>query len=189
MKNFNGHRGNNKGHGNRGGSRFGGGRPSFGGRAGGARSDDRQMFEATCSECGKVARVPFRPTGDKPVFCRECFAKQDHGQDQRQGEGPRGGFGNDRGPRDHRPYQPSHGPATVHAPRPTAPDPLLHELRKQLDRMDSKLNQLLELSRGADIRKSLAVVEDTKLKPTTHIKSTAKAKVTKTTKSKVAKKK
>ena len=36
----------------------------------------RQLFEATCSACGKVAMVPFQPSGDKPVYCSECFAIQ-----------------------------------------------------------------------------------------------------------------
>ena len=32
------------------------------------------MFKATCSQCGGVAEVPFQPRGDKPVYCRDCFA-------------------------------------------------------------------------------------------------------------------
>ena len=34
----------------------------------------REMFRATCSQCGGVAEVPFQPSGDKPVYCRDCFA-------------------------------------------------------------------------------------------------------------------
>ncbi len=33
----------------------------------------RQMFEITCSQCGKKDVVPFQPRGDRPVFCREHF--------------------------------------------------------------------------------------------------------------------
>jgi CxxC-x17-CxxC domain-containing protein len=33
----------------------------------------REMFQATCSNCGGIAEVPFQPRGDKPVFCRDCF--------------------------------------------------------------------------------------------------------------------
>jgi len=36
---------------------------------------DKQMFEATCDKCGKQCEVPFRPTGDKPVYCNNCFDK------------------------------------------------------------------------------------------------------------------
>ena len=48
-----------------------GGRGGNGG--GGAR---REMFKATCSQCGGVAEVPFQPRGDKPVYCRDCFASR-----------------------------------------------------------------------------------------------------------------
>jgi CxxC-x17-CxxC domain-containing protein len=36
----------------------------------------REMFSATCATCGKEAQVPFQPTGDRPVYCSECY--QDH---------------------------------------------------------------------------------------------------------------
>ncbi len=38
----------------------------FGGR-------DRQMYPAVCSECGAETTVPFQPTGDRPIYCRDCF--------------------------------------------------------------------------------------------------------------------
>jgi CxxC-x17-CxxC domain-containing protein len=53
----------------------GGGGGGFGGGAGGARPQ-REMFNATCSQCGGVAQVPFQPRGDKPVYCRDCFASR-----------------------------------------------------------------------------------------------------------------
>ena len=34
----------------------------------------RQMFAATCGQCGKQTEVPFQPRGDKPVYCRECYS-------------------------------------------------------------------------------------------------------------------
>jgi len=45
------------------------GRKRFGGKFG----EDRQMFKTTCSNCGKECEVPFKPTGGKPVYCRDCF--------------------------------------------------------------------------------------------------------------------
>ncbi len=44
-------------------------------RGGGSFRDrgDRPMFRATCDNCGKQCEVPFRPTGDKPVYCSDCF--------------------------------------------------------------------------------------------------------------------
>ncbi len=34
----------------------------------------REMHKTTCSDCGKECEVPFKPSGDKPVYCRECYA-------------------------------------------------------------------------------------------------------------------
>ena len=33
----------------------------------------RAMFTARCSQCGGEAKVPFEPSSDKPVYCRDCF--------------------------------------------------------------------------------------------------------------------
>lgn len=46
-----------------------------GGGGGGYSSGPREMFTATCSNCGREARVPFQPRGDKPVYCSDCFEK------------------------------------------------------------------------------------------------------------------
>ena len=35
----------------------------------------REMFVATCALCGGEAKVPFKPTEGRDVFCSECFAK------------------------------------------------------------------------------------------------------------------
>ena len=35
----------------------------------------REMHEAVCDACGGVAKVPFVPRDDRPVYCSECFAK------------------------------------------------------------------------------------------------------------------
>ena len=32
-----------------------------------------QKFDAICSNCGKKCQVPFRPDGQKPVYCKDCF--------------------------------------------------------------------------------------------------------------------
>ena len=33
----------------------------------------RQMYDATCSECGNPCKVPFEPHDDRPVYCSDCF--------------------------------------------------------------------------------------------------------------------
>jgi len=65
-------------------SSYGGGYSS-GSRGGG----QREMFSATCSSCGKEAQVPFQPSGDKPVYCSDCFQ-------QRGGNSRGGGYGGGR---------------------------------------------------------------------------------------------
>jgi CxxC-x17-CxxC domain-containing protein len=34
----------------------------------------REMHPAVCAQCGKDTMVPFRPRGDKPVYCSDCFS-------------------------------------------------------------------------------------------------------------------
>lgn len=100
MGNFNKRGGG--GFGNRGGGRGfgGGGRGGFGGRDRG-RSE---MHRAVCSECGRECEVPFRPTGDKPVYCNDCFGGGDRGGSNRGGRSDRdrGGRDRDRGRREDR---------------------------------------------------------------------------------------
>jgi CxxC-x17-CxxC domain-containing protein len=33
------------------------------------------MFSAVCDNCGNDCQVPFRPSGEKPVYCSNCFDK------------------------------------------------------------------------------------------------------------------
>lgn len=35
----------------------------------------RQMFPATCAQCGTSTQVPFQPRGDRPVYCSDCYRK------------------------------------------------------------------------------------------------------------------
>jgi CxxC-x17-CxxC domain-containing protein len=36
----------------------------------------KTMFEIKCSDCGKTAMVPFKPTAGKPAYCKTCFSKR-----------------------------------------------------------------------------------------------------------------
>jgi CxxC-x17-CxxC domain-containing protein len=60
------------------------------GGGGGSYGGSREMFSATCASCGKEARVPFQPRGDKPVYCSDCFRSQS-GAGSSYGGGSRGG--------------------------------------------------------------------------------------------------
>lgn len=36
----------------------------------------REMHPAVCAECGINTEVPFRPTGERPVYCSDCYRQQ-----------------------------------------------------------------------------------------------------------------
>ena len=78
------------------------GESSYGGGGGGGYGGQREMFSATCASCGKEARVPFQPRGDKPVYCSDCFRAQQGagayggGRSDRSGSSDRGGRGGGR---------------------------------------------------------------------------------------------
>lgn len=61
------------GGGGRGGGMRGGGGGGF--RGGGGGGGAREMHMATCADCGKEARVPFKPRFDRPIYCSDCFEK------------------------------------------------------------------------------------------------------------------
>ncbi len=120
-----------------------GGRPKFGGKFGGGRDGGNrsggriELFPAVCSECRKNCEVPFRPTGDKPVYCRDCFGKQRHvpGRNSNGADGPRADFRRDAVPQ--REHQPEYA-------RPQN-DGGINALKRQLDSLESKANRILEL--------------------------------------------
>lgn len=39
------------------------------------RRQQRQMYNATCAECGAPTQVPFKPMNGRPIYCSECFSK------------------------------------------------------------------------------------------------------------------
>lgn len=60
-----------------------------GGGGGGYSSGPKQMYPATCANCGRETEVPFQPRGDRPVYCRDCFQQRSPSG----GGGGRGGGG------------------------------------------------------------------------------------------------
>jgi CxxC-x17-CxxC domain-containing protein len=45
-------------------------------RGGEMNSRPRQMHTVTCAACGVETQVPFEPSEGRPVYCRDCYAKQ-----------------------------------------------------------------------------------------------------------------
>jgi CxxC-x17-CxxC domain-containing protein len=58
-------------------------------QGGGGFGGPKEMFTATCAECQKECQVPFKPSGDRPVYCFDCNKafRQTRGDDR--GRGPR----------------------------------------------------------------------------------------------------
>ncbi len=129
-----------------------GGRSSFGGnRKPEGRSSDRgrertkeraakadqEMFPATCTSCGRSCEVPFRPDGQKPVLCRECYAAKNSFE--------AGGAKRPERPISKFASKPERGfgdtPKFV-APAATVD---LTRLMKQMDTLEHKLNKILAL--------------------------------------------
>ena len=135
MGNFQG--GGNRGGGFRGGN-GGGGRPSFGGNRGGDRGPIT-MHKAVCDECHKNCEVPFRPSGDKPIYCSDCFSsKRDDGD-----RAPRRDFSNDRGPK--RDFNDRPSPSFTKPTQAPAQDDmknLFREINVKLDRLTSAIEKL-----------------------------------------------
>lgn len=132
MKNFSGDR--REGGFSRGNDR--GGKPAF------ARKEwtnDRpaQMHKAVCAECGKTCEVPFRPTGDKPVYCADCFNKKRDSSDSRVSRdygAPK--FGDRFAPRaDARPAYADRSERPAFKPSPDNSGKQLAEISQKLDRL------------------------------------------------------
>jgi len=40
---------------------------------------ERNFTKVICADCKKECEVPFKPSGDRPVYCRECLSKRKEG--------------------------------------------------------------------------------------------------------------
>lgn len=108
--------------------KFGGLKKVGGWKSGGDRDERPELHDAVCNECGKSCQVPFKPNGSKPIYCRDCFRKEEEGE-----------------PRFDRPSfkKPSYEkPAYRSTPR--APQNDNAEVVRELRAMNAKLDQLIE---------------------------------------------
>lgn len=98
----------------------------------------KTMYKAQCAKCGDTCEVPFRPNGKKPVYCQNCFVKD---------EAPRPAY--DRGPKREYGAKRDFGPKRDFAPRPSysAPreDRSMDDMKQELKSMNAKLEQLITL--------------------------------------------
>jgi CxxC-x17-CxxC domain-containing protein len=40
------------------------------------RNKGRTMHTAICADCKKECTIPFKPSGDRPVYCKDCFSRR-----------------------------------------------------------------------------------------------------------------
>lgn len=112
-------------------------RPSFdrggsrdGGYEGGRDGGKAPAFDATCGGCGKDCKVPFRPVGDRPVYCTNCFKKQGGPAETKRFSSP--SYGNKPAYREERPTEAS-----------AAPNAMIPRLQEQLRMINTKLDAIL----------------------------------------------
>ena len=117
------------------------GRPSFGGAP--KRWDDKPsrgqagpggkliLHRATCSTCGQNCEVPFRPSEDRPVFCKNCFDKNDTSAKGGRFDKRDGGS---------RSFSTSN-----------TPDPRIDDLKKQIESLSYKVEKLIKMLQPAAI--------------------------------------
>jgi CxxC-x17-CxxC domain-containing protein len=95
------------------------------------------MHKAVCDECHKSCEVPFRPSGDKPIYCSDCFSskREDNGD-----RAPRREFNDRPAPRREFNDRPSPSQSSSFAkPAGGAND----DVKRQLSEMNSKLDRLI----------------------------------------------
>ncbi|MEZ4195240.1 MAG: CxxC-x17-CxxC domain-containing protein [Candidatus Paceibacterota bacterium] len=98
------------------------------------------MFSATCSHCNQSCEVPFRPNGDKPVYCSACFG-QKSSESSRESNG--GGNHFDRGRNnDNRKERTDFTRPSVDR---SQSDRELGEIKRQLITIEARLNRILDL--------------------------------------------
>ncbi|HUU40449.1 MAG TPA: CxxC-x17-CxxC domain-containing protein, partial [Desulfatiglandales bacterium] len=121
-------------------------RRSFGG------GDSRRpiLHDAVCDECGKDCQVPFRPSGDKPVYCSDCFEKKG-GSDSNRPKGRRDSSRRSFGGGDSR--RPSQSNIS---------DRSTSQLIEKIEILNTKLETIINLLSSAGEKKSELAEDKTK---------------------------
>ncbi len=123
-------------------SRGGASRPSFGGsRRPDSRGFDapKELYKTSCAKCKNACEVPFRPNGMKPVYCKDCFVRDDErsprgGASSSRDSFAKKGFGNDRPG-----YDSERAPSRQTAPEP---DSRIGAILRELQNVNEKLDAL-----------------------------------------------
>ena len=101
----------------------------------GSRADG-SMHKAICSECGRPCEVPFAPSGNKPVYCSDCFGKKKgshSGGYEKRDFAPRG------------PVAHEARPQTQTQTQPQQRDTRIDDLKAQVDAINTKLDRMMKV--------------------------------------------
>jgi len=109
------------------------GRGSSRGGFGGRDSNRPSLHDAVCDECKKDCQVPFRPSGDKPIYCSDCF-EQKGGRDSNRSRG--------RGRDSNRSFQGN------------TSDPNTSKLVENIEILNTKLDKIINLLSSSKKKKS-----------------------------------
>lgn len=133
-------------------------RPRYGDKGGfshsrdaGGRDSRPQMYSAVCSQCNRACEVPFRSTGVRPVFCKDCF--------NGKRESSQSGYSRRDAPSRN---SPSINFTPADPVKPDINDKRIDDIKKQLDAVHKKLDAIMEMMEGnaagkVKINKSAAV--------------------------------
>lgn len=92
------------------------------------------MSKATCSECSNVCEVPFKPNGERPVFCSNCFMSKREGTFEKKDERKGNLRENDR-----RERRDSYSTPTINTSNSSAE---VTDLKKQISNLNTKIDSL-----------------------------------------------
>lgn len=123
-------------------------------------STDRPMFQAVCAECGKSCEVPFKPTGSKPVLCRDCFRAT---QPQDRGDSRRDNYRDDRHA-DRRPRSQDSSRSSVREIETYSPGisgmKSTEHFDQQFNLLNEKLDRILKRLTPAYLRENKKVMDE-----------------------------
>ena len=141
--------------------------------------EQRIVHEAICDRCGNRCELPFKPTGDKPVYCSNCFTAK--------GGNDRNDRGGDRGSRSF--SKPSFNAGRRDNFKPTIDSGSNETLKNQIDAINKKIDNLTSLVAGLTNAKSVKPIKiETKAETKTETKKVVKKPTVKVATKKVAKK-
>ena len=63
--------------------------PRYDKARGGDSSRERTFTKVVCADCNKECEIPFKPSDERPVYCRECFPKHKKGSSLERQTGKR----------------------------------------------------------------------------------------------------